>query len=92
MRWTDVEPGPTDTDTYYLAEFSFKGTAAEFPERVRLSLGPNGNGCRVLIPDAVTATIYGNAVEDAMIAECARLGFPTLLRTDCYYPSFVRGS
>lgn len=91
LCYEDVNQGATANELTLLAKVVFCGTDAEVPGGVLFGMGAAGNGVPVAI-NITQLTQYPNNVEDALIAEAARLGLPALPRTDCLFPSYTRGA
>lgn len=86
----DVEPGGSENDFILQLKVVFLGTGV--PGGVMNGRGLDGSG-RVPCPINITNLAqYVNNVEDAMLAEAARLGVTGLARTDCLIMSYQRGA
>jgi hypothetical protein len=86
----DVEPGASENEFVLQLEVVFLG--AGVPGGTLSGKGPDGSG-RVPCPLTITQLAqYANNVEDAMLAEAARLGVTGLGRTDCLILNYVRGA
>jgi hypothetical protein len=86
----DVEPGGSENEFILQLKIVFLGTGV--PGGVVSGQGPDGSG---RVPCAMSITQlaqYVNNVEDAMLAEAARLGVTGLARTDCLILTYQRGA
>lgn len=91
LCFEDVDPGPSAAEVVILAKVAFVGT--DVPNGPIIDRGALGNGVPIpLNIGTITATLYSNAVEDALIARAVALGLPTLLRTDVLLPTYTRGT
>jgi hypothetical protein len=89
LCYRDVDEGATANDLILRADIAFVG--AGVPNTPIIAQGPEGNGVPIAINITALAQ-YPNNVEDACLAEAARLGVVGLLRTDCLFPSYTRGA
>lgn len=91
LCYRDADAGATANDLILRADVVFAG--ADVPDGVAMGTGAQGNGVPInLSLSGMTQASYSNAVEDAMIAEAARLGLPVLNRTDVLLPAYTRGA
>lgn len=90
LCYEDVNQGGTANEFVLLAKVCYVGT--DLPGgQPYISLGEPPNGVPITVSITAMAQ-YPNNVEDALIADAARLGFPTLARTDCLFPTYQRGA
>lgn len=89
LSYDDADPGADDNNVTLFATVLFVGVGV--PNSPLIDRGAAGNG--VQIPWTVTGTLaqFSNNVETALLARATQLGF-TLLNTDCFFPSFNRGT
>jgi hypothetical protein len=89
LCFKDVDEGATANELVLRADIAFVGTGV--PNAPIIAQGPEGNGVPISINITQLAQ-YANNVEDACLAEAARLGVTGLARTDCLFPSYTRGA
>src|SRR5688500_15899998 len=89
LCYVDADAGATVDDLILRASVVHVGTGV--PGGVISSLGEAGNGVPIDI-DITALNQYANRVEDALLADAARLGVVGLTRPDCLFPSYTRGA
>ena len=90
LGYIDADPGADDNNVILRATVLFVG--ATVPNTPVIDRGPNENGIPIPLNIAtITASNYSNAVETALVARAAALGF-TLVNTDILLPTYIRGT
>jgi hypothetical protein len=90
LCYEDTDQGGVANELVLLAKVVHVGTDLPGGQPI-ISRGAAGNGVPITISITGLAQ-YPNNVEDALIADAARLGLPALARTDCLFPSYTRGA
>lgn len=90
LEYHDADPGADDNSVVLLATVLFVG--ATVPGTPLIDRGALGNGIPIPLNVAtITAASYSNAVEAALAARAAALGF-VLANTDVLLPTYTRGT
>lgn len=89
LEYVDVDPGADDNNVVLRAKVLFVG--ATVPNSPVIDLGPTDNGLAINWNVTGTAAQFSNNVETALLARATQLGF-SLANTDCFFPSFNRGT
>lgn len=89
LCFEDVDQGGNANELVLLAKVAHVGS--DVPGFAVISRGAAENGVPITISITAIAQ-YPNNVEDALIADAARLGLPVLARSDCLFPTYARGA
>lgn len=88
LCFKDIDQGGTANEVTIKAEVVYCGLGGSADSIT--SFGADGSGVPIAINFNQLAQ-YPNNVEDALIADAARLGI-TIARTDCLFPDYQRGA